>query len=170
MAGLSGAFRWQLGVDPSRAVATGLLRGEATLGDYSYHRVLATVAFSRALFLGTALALEVGAGSGWGELPLQKNFFLGGVRSLRGYSPSGIRGESFWMVRTELGTALPAIRLIAFSDIGWAGSRDAFGDGRALWSAGAGASLLDGLLRMDLAWPLRDESGMRFYFYLDGLF
>jgi hypothetical protein len=29
---------------------------------------------------------------------------------------------------------------------------------------------MDGLVRMDLAWPLREESGMRFYMYVDGLF
>ena len=97
MAGLSGDFRWQLGVDPGRAVASGLLRGEATVGDFSYQRALATVTLSRPLVFGTAMALEVGAGAGWGELPLQKDFFLGGSSTLRGYPGSFTRGESFWM-------------------------------------------------------------------------
>jgi hypothetical protein len=168
--GLAGDLRWQLGVDPNRWVASGLLRGEAGEGDLSYQRALATVALSRPLFGGTALALEVGAGAGWGELPLQKEFYLGGSRTLRGFAPSSIVGESFWMVRSEIGTSLPAIRLVAFSDLGWAGPRDGFSEGKALWSAGGGLSLLDGIIRMDAAWPIRGGSGGRFYVYLDGLF
>jgi len=168
--GLAGDLRWQWGVDPNRFVASGLLRGEVAGGDFPYQRALATVALSRPLFGGTALALEAGAGAGWGELPVQKQFFLGGSRTLRGYPPSGIMGESFWMARTEVGTAFPALRLVAFSDLGWAGPRDGFQNGKAFWSAGAGASFLDGIARLDFAWPIRGESGMRFYAYLDGLF
>jgi len=170
--GVAGDLRWQVGSDPNRFVLSGLLRGEVGEGDFSYQRALATVATSRPLFGGTALALEVGAGTVWGDFPIQKGFFLGGARTLRGFPPSSVRGESFWMVRSELGTALPAIRLVAFSDLGWAGSRDGFQDGKALWSAGGGLSFLDGIARLDLAWPIKGggDSGMRFYAYLDGLF
>lgn len=168
--GLAGDLRWQWGVNPNRFVASGLLRGEVAEGDFPYQRALATVALTRPLFGGTALALEAGAGAGWGELPVQKQFFLGGSRTLRGYAPSEIMGDSFWMLRTEVGTAFPALRLVAFSDLGWAGPRDGFQDGKAFWSAGAGASFLDGIARLDFAWPIRGESGMRFYAYLDGLF
>ena len=74
------------------------------------------------------------------------------------------------MARTELGTSLPAVRLLAFSDLGWAGPVEGFQEGKALWSAGGGISLLDGIVRLDFAWPIRGESGLRFYAYLDGLF
>ncbi|MFC1575164.1 BamA/TamA family outer membrane protein [Gemmatimonadota bacterium] len=168
--GMAGDLRWQWGVDPHRFVVSGLLRGEVTGGDFPYQRTLATVALSRPLFGGTALALEVGGGSGWGELPIQKEFYLGGSRTLRGYGPSEFHGESFWMTRAEVGTGLPALRLVAFTDLGWAGPRDSMMDGKALWSAGAGISLLDGILRLDTAWPLRGGDGLRFYMYLDGLF
>jgi hypothetical protein len=29
---------------------------------------------------------------------------------------------------------------------------------------------MDGFVRMDLAWPMREASGMRFYMFVDGLF
>ncbi len=168
--GLSGDLRWQWGVDPSRFVLSALLRGEVGEGDFSYRRALATVAVNRPLLAGTALALEVGAGAAWGAPPLQKEFFLGGARTLRGFPPSGVQGSSFWMARSEVGTSLPAVRLVAFSDLGWAGPRTGFRKGEALWSAGGGLSFLDGIARMDFAWPIRGGSGMRFYAYLDGLF
>jgi hypothetical protein len=168
--GVAGDLRWQWGVDPNRGVLSGLLRGEAGQGDFQYYRALTTVALSRPLIGGTALALEAGAGATWGGTPVQKEFFLGGSRTLRGFAPSTIQGQSFWMARTEIGTSLPAIRLVAFSDLGWAGPRGGVQDGKALWSAGGGFSLLDGIARMDFAWPIRGGSGMRFYAYLDGLF
>jgi hypothetical protein len=168
--GVAGDLRWQLGVDPNRWVASGLLRGEIGEGDFSYQRALATVAFSRPFFVGTSLAFEAGAGAVWGEVPIQKQFYLGGSRTLRGFAPSEIVGESFWMARTEVGTSLPAIRLVAFSDLGWAGPRGGFQGGKALWAAGGGLSLLDGIVRMDMAWPIRGGSGGRFYIYFDGLF
>jgi hypothetical protein len=74
------------------------------------------------------------------------------------------------MARAEVGTSLPAIRVLAFSDLGWAGPRERLEKGKALWSAGSGLSLLDGIARFDFAWPVRGGSGMRFYAYLDGLF
>jgi len=57
---------------------------------------------------------------------------------------------------------------MAFSDIGWAGPRDAFTRGRPLIGSGVGASLLDGLVRMDLSRALRAPTGWRFDLYFDG--
>ncbi len=38
------------------------------------------------------------------------------------------------------------------------------------WSVGGGLSFLDDLSRMDLAWPMRESSGVRFYLYTGALF
>lgn len=54
--------------------------------------------------------------------------------------------------------------------VGWAGPRGELRQSRPLAGWGVGASLLDGLIRMDVAWPLRDARGGRFYVYFDGLF
>jgi hypothetical protein len=80
-----------------------------------------------------------------------------------------LNGEAFWRGRVEVATSLPAARLSLFSDAGWAGSRGAFGSGRALVSVGVGASILDGLFRMDLSRAVRMPRGWRLDFYTDGV-
>ena len=168
--GAAGDLRWQAGVDPAKGVLSGLLRAEVTDGDFAYRRTLASLAYSRPLALGFAGAVEAGAGAGWGRVPTQKEFFLGGPTTLRGYPGSFQHGESFWMARGEVGTGLAVARLTGFADLGWAGPREEWWEGKALLSAGTGISLLDGLIRADFAWPLREASGMRFYLYMDALF
>lgn len=148
------------------------LGGEVTLdgatGDYDFGRGAATV---RAIVTPPgvlALAVEASAGTTRGDVPLQGRFYLGGPASLRGYTGAVTSGEAFWRGRIEVGNAFPGFRLTGFSDIGWAGPRTAFFDGRPLIGGGIGASLLDGLVRMDLARALRTPTGWRFDLYFDG--
>ena len=103
-----------------------------------------------------------------GTLPLQSWFYLGGPATLRGYDGAVTAGESYWRARLEVGNSFPAARITAFTDVGWAGPRDRFGKERALIGSGIGASLLDGLVRMDLARALRSPKGWRFDLYFDG--
>ncbi len=168
--GVAGDLRWQLGDAPHRGVASGLLRAEVAGGDFRYQRILGTLSAGRSLGLGLAGAFELGGGVGWGALPTQKQFYLGGAHTLRGYSGSYTQGGSFWLARGELATALPLARVAVFSDLGWAGPREDWTRSKPLWSAGAGLSFLDGVVRVDAAWPIRAASGGRLYFYLDGLF
>jgi hemolysin activation/secretion protein len=84
-------------------------------------------------------------------MPVQGRFYLGGPATLRGYSGAIVAGEAFWRGRVEVANSFPGVRLAAFSDIGWAGSRSDFRRGKPLLSTGIGASLLDGLIRLDLA-------------------
>jgi hypothetical protein len=118
-----------------------------------------------------AAALEVAGGTALGEAPVQSWWYLGGPATVRGYGGgSRVAGESFWRARAELGTDFPAARLVLFSDAGWAGERTATPSGPTLLSAGVGGSLLDGLIRADLARALRGHAGWRFDLYLDALF
>jgi hypothetical protein len=59
--------------------------------------------------------------------------------------------------------------LAVFSDWGWAGDREDIRSANQRWSVGAGASLLDGLLRLDLAHGLRRPRGWRLDLYLDAV-
>ncbi|MES2123868.1 MAG: BamA/TamA family outer membrane protein [Gemmatimonadota bacterium] len=113
-------------------------------------------------------ALSIAAGTTTGRVPLQSRFYLGGAGTLRGYAGGAAAGTAYWLTRAEIGRGLPAFRLIAFGDLGWAGDRRDFGSGRALAGAGAGVSLLDGLVRIDLARALRAPTGWRLEFYFDG--
>jgi hypothetical protein len=57
---------------------------------------------------------------------------------------------------------------VLFSDAGWAGARDGWDFDPPLLSAGAGASFLDGLIRLDVSRALRAPTGWRVDLYLDG--
>jgi hypothetical protein len=107
-------------------------------------------------------ALNAAVGTSSGDLPVQRAFFVGGLHTVRGQvaqlGGEGRVGDAFWLSRTDLGlTRSLAFKPTLFYDIGWAGSRrDITRVGRPLSGAGFGVSLLDGLLRLDLArgiWP-----------------
>jgi hypothetical protein len=141
---------------------------EGSAGDFDFGRGSATV---RAIVTPRALlavAIEASAGTSTGTVPIQGRFYLGGPATLRGYSGAVTAGESYWRGRLEVGNAFPAVRLTAFSDIGWAGPRAAFRNGRPLIGSGIGASLLDGLVRLDLSRAMRAPTGWRFDLYFDG--
>ena len=114
-------------------------------------------------------AVEAAAGTSGGTVPAQSDWHLGGPATLRGYDGLAAMGEAFWRGRVEVANAFPAARVAVFSDAGWAGPRADFARGRALVSAGVGATSFDGLLRVDLARALRAPRGWRLDFYVDGL-
>jgi hypothetical protein len=151
---------------------TVLLGGEATAsgetGDFKFGRGSVTVRSNLTPPGPLALGLEASAGTSTGNVPVQSNFFLGGPATLRGYNGAAAFGPAFWRGRIEVGTSFPAFRLIVFGDAGWAGARAAFATGRPLIGAGVGASILDGLIRMDLGRALRGPIGYRFDVYFDG--
>lgn len=111
-------------------------------------------------------SLEVGAGTSVGTVPIQSLWYLGGPATLRGYGGAAAAGDAFWRARAELAAGIPGFRLAVFSDAGWAGSRNAFTSRNALISAGAGVSVLDGLIRLDLARALRSPTGWRADLYV----
>ncbi len=141
---------------------------EAAAGDYQHAKASATVRATITPRKVLAVALEASAGTSKGDVPLQSRFYLGGPATLRGYDGAVTAGAAYWRGRIEVGNAFPAVRLMAFTDVGWAGARSQFGKGRALIGSGVGASLLDGLVRMDLARGLRAPTGWRFDLYFDG--
>ncbi len=141
-----------LGNDPRRLQVSGELATEAATGPGDYLRVRGETRLARRLGSRNVLALVLAAGSSSGNLPPQREYLLGGPWTLHAQRVGEVRGESFWFSRTELGRDFGALRLALFSDLGWAGPRQAFAasaDRRA--SAGTGVSLLDGLLRFDVS-------------------
>ena len=170
VAGVRGAVGWFRGIDPNGLILTGRLAGEVGGGDRSYRRVMGAASLSHPLPLGLAGAIELGAGSTWGDVTLQREFFLGGSPSLRGFGTNHAHGTAFWRARGELATGLAAARIGVFSDVGWVGPRDDVRFDDPLLSVGIGTSLLDGLFRFDVARAVRGATGWKFHLYLDGLF
>jgi hypothetical protein len=156
------------GLDPSafRFGFEATLRGET--GTYQFVRPSAAV-FTTFPLPGPLLgALELSGGTAFGELPVQRLWYVGGRGSVRGINAlERVVGDAFWSARAEMGTDVPGARLVVFGDAGWAGPRSELEVDPALISAGAGVSFLDGLIRIDLARPIRGGSGWSLQAHID---
>jgi hypothetical protein len=117
-------------------------------------------------------AITASGGSSLGSLPMQRHWFLGGTHSIRGQSPDTTQhGNAFWRARAEFGTLVQGARPVVFGDLGWVGDRDAMDQvGRPMSGVGVGVSLLDGLMRLDLARGIHPLKQWRVDFYLDAIF
>jgi len=151
--GVGFRIRHTHGVDPNGfRVFTDLRVEGATTGDSTYGRAAMDVTFTESI--GTyGGALTLSGGSSAGALPSQRRWYLGGTHTIRGQSPDTSQsGTAFWMARLEAGRTIQGVRPVIFSDIGWTGDRNRMRDiGRPLSGVGAGLSLLDGLMRFDVA-------------------
>ncbi|MGH7620228.1 MAG: hypothetical protein ACREPM_23680 [Gemmatimonadaceae bacterium] len=141
------------GVDPNGfRVFTDLRVEGATTGDSTYGRGALDVTVTEGVgpYAG---ALTVSGGSSVGAVPAQRRWYLGGNRTIRGQSPDTAQsGNAFWMSRLEIGRTIQGARPVVFGDIGWTGDRTQMANiGRPLSGVGTGVSLLDGLLRFDVA-------------------
>ncbi|MGD8322139.1 MAG: BamA/TamA family outer membrane protein, partial [Gemmatimonadota bacterium] len=157
------------GTDP-RSLQGGVdVTVQAAGGDFHYARTSATGRLAVPLPGDLRVGLVGAAGTSWGDPPPQRLWLMGGAATLRGYAPRTLTGTSFGRGRAEVGRLFSFGTLSLFSDVAWAGDRAAVRWDDALYSAGAGISLVDGLIRMDGAWGLRSPRGFRLELYLDGI-
>lgn len=162
---------WQAGIELGLDGALGKNRAPAEGETSALHYARATVTARTAFPIADRWrgALEAGAGTAEGEVPAQKNFFLGGAQTLRGYGGAAAVGTTFLRGRAELAHTTPAFGLALFSDAGWAGERSSFATSQSLLSAGIGLTILDGLIRIDLARALHRQTGWRLELHLDSV-
>ena len=159
------------GLDPERFRALGDLRIEGATGDFDFARAMLDLTISRALLGKVQGSLTGAGGTSRGDVPTQRLWYLGGVHTVRGQPLAAAAGDAFWMGRGELGFSAPVVRPSIFYDLGWAGDRrDWRAPGRPLSGAGVGMSLLDGLLRLDVAKGLRPNRGIRVDLTLEARF
>jgi len=165
-------LRWRgsRGLDPQGWRLSADFRLEGATGAMDFGRVFLETIVSRGL--GPVVAsVTAAAGTSEGELPAQRQFFLGGLQSIRGQTPGTGIGEAFWMTRVELGSRAVAVKPVVFGDFGWAGARDAWGEtGRPMTGVGLGASFLDGLIRTDVARGIYPRWQTRVDLYLEARF
>jgi hypothetical protein len=162
-------FGTQIGLELYGHGARWRRTGEASTTDYARARAVARLA---APVIGPAwrLGLEVGGGTTWGDAPLQRQWFVGGASTLRGYPAATAAGTSFARSRIELARTWDFGTTSIFGDVGWAGARSAFDWDDVLYGAGIGGSVLDGLIRLDLSHGLRGPARQfRLDLYLDAL-
>lgn len=171
--GLALTVGGETGLDPTAFRWGGWLDITAETGTFTFVRPGITLR-AAAPVLGLLTAVEVAGGAtftaGGEAAPVQAEWFLGGPGNLRGFAGGSYHGPEFGRLRAELANQFPGARLALFADAGWAGSAEDFADEDIAVSVGIGASALDGLLRMDLARPLRPASGVRFELYMDAIF
>lgn len=166
--GLGLTLRADAGQDPLGFRWGAELGTEAATGTFDYIRPSLTLRANAPLPGSYVAALEVAGGTTFGHGAEQHLWRVGGPFTLRGYEASVATGESFWRARGEIGTQFPAARIVLFSDLARAGITEDLFDARPFLSAGAGASLLDGVIRLDLARALRPPTGWRLHLYVDG--
>ena len=157
-----------LGLDPRGWRALGDLRLEAAGGDATHGRAAMDLTLSRALGPTTSgaplAALTLSSGSSAGDLPPQRRWILGGAHTVRGHPAGAASGDAYWFGQLEVAQELFNVgRVSLFGDAGWAGFRTRFleratfglrsdeRDPGFLSGIGVGYSLLDGLLRLDIA-------------------
>ena len=158
-------------MDPKRLRLFSDLRIEGAASDtMSYGRIALDLTASRSLGR-FALGVTGAAGTSVADLPPQRLWYLGGTHTVRGQRAGAALGNAFWLGRAEAGTSFVYARPVIFFDIGWAGSREAMAQvGRPLTGAGVGASIMDGLLRFDVAQGIHPEREVRVNLYLEGRF
>lgn len=150
-AGATLRLRGARGDDPAGLRTRAELELHGETGDRTFARPLLRLGADGMLGGGVGFGVALAAGTGLGDVPAQRLWQIGGATTVRGHDPAALRGESLWLARGELTRGSPALRLSLFGDAGWAGEREDLRGGRALRGAGVGVSLLDNLLRVDLA-------------------
>lgn len=142
-------------------------RAEAVTGTWRYARVAGDVAINRALPASLRATTTVSGGTSSGGLPTHRLWNVGGWQTVRGLDAGTMRGDAYWMARTELTWARRGwFQPGAFADAGWAGRRADFtsGDGARL-SVGGGVGLYGLPLRIDAARALEPNGKWRVDFY-----
>jgi hypothetical protein len=163
------------GLDPRAFRLMSDLRIEGATGDLDYGRAALDLTLShpigRVLNRSFSAAITAGAGTSAGALPVQRMWYLGGTSTIRGQPAGVLAGDSYWLTRTEVGYGPAGFRRIAFVDLGWAGDRTAWQDlYKPASGAGIGWSLLDGLIRADVARGLYPRKDWRGALYLEAKF
>ncbi len=160
-----------LGIDPQGARLYTDFRLEGAHGDSgAFGRAAVDFTASHGIGNGAA-ALTLAAGTSLGAMPSQRNWFMGGAQTVRGQRPGTEIGNAFWLARAEVAHGVGAVRPVVFTDFGWAGNRTSWDKiGLPMSGAGAGMSIMDGLIRFDVARGINPTKQWRVDTYIEARF
>ncbi len=184
VAGVALRDQRSVGIDPRGARLLSDVRLEGGWAAYdsadaslsrAYGRAAAEVTVSHGLRGALTGALTLGGGISRNAPLPQRGFYLGGSQTVRGQllgAAGGLTGgEAYWLTRAELALNREVVRPVLFGDLGWAGRRaDWRTPGRPISGAGVGLSVLDGLVRLDLARGIYPRQKMRLDLYVEARF
>ncbi|MDB4914635.1 MAG: hypothetical protein JWM95_2279 [Gemmatimonadetes bacterium] len=160
-----------LGIDPDAFRLFSDVRLEGGLREAtSYGRAAVDLTASHGVRSG-AVSLTLAGGTSLGGLPVQRMWYLGGTQTVRGQRPGTEVGNAFWLTRIEAALGSSIIRPVVFADMGWAGSRNNLGNvGVPMSGAGFGWSMMDGLVRFDVARGINPRKQWRMDTYVEARF
>ncbi|MGH7679917.1 MAG: ShlB/FhaC/HecB family hemolysin secretion/activation protein [Gemmatimonadaceae bacterium] len=166
--GGTGAVSYALGSNPTGTRLSGALRAEGAAGEIGYGRFLMEHTLNQGLGFGVLGSVTAAGGTSAGSLPPQRLWYLGDAYTVRGHRAGEMSGDAFWIGRAELAKGRPMLRPAMFADAGWAGARTNVARQSApLLGVGAGATALDGLVRLDISHGLERERRWRADFYFE---
>ncbi len=169
--GLTLRKRGEIGDDPQGLRVFSDVQLEGAAGSFDYTRAMANVTISHPITHDLDGALTLSGGTSGGTVPTQRLWYLGGFNTVRGQDVGVEVGDEYWLTRAELGLGSVFFKPVVFGDLGWAGDRRDWGSHMVPASgAGVGASLMDGLIRLDIAKGIRPTGGVRAIMYLDARF
>ena len=134
-------------------------------GDFTYTRYLADARFYIPTTRHSSYGFRLRGGLVNGDVPLQKEFVLGGIGSVRGYPQNAFAGTKMLLANVEyvvdnlslFDDLFEDLQVFGFADAGWAGTDESsFDFDDVLPSAGFGVGLDDRNVRLELAFPLKD--------------
>ena len=160
------SYGW--GDDPRARRVGGNTRLEVATGTSSYVRAMTEFSVMRGLTKRSQLGITTSAGTSVGEMPVQRNWFLGGPYTVHGHRAGTVAGNAFWLARAELSAGKPMARPVLFADAGWAGNRrDIQRASPTITGAGVGLSMMGGLVRLDVARGFEPTKRWRADFYFE---
>jgi hypothetical protein len=161
-----------IGIDPQGFRLFTDFRLEGARADTgTYGRAALDLTASHGIGDAGAAALTVAAGTSAGILPTQRFWYLGGSQTVRGQRPGREVGDAFWLARAEVAHGVGVIRPVVFTDFGWAGDRRNWSKiGLPMSGVGAGTSIMDGLIRFDVARGINPERMWRVDTYIEARF
>ncbi len=141
--------------------------GQGLGGDFDFARLVAEGRLYVPTSRQTSLSLRLRGGSAFGDgVPFQKGFTLGGLGSVRAYPQNVFYGTRMVAANAEIAVEQPDLldglfddlQLFGFADAGWTnGASNQFALDDAVGDLGFGVGLDSRRIRLELAWPLRDE-------------
>lgn len=140
------------GSNPRGTRMSSLWRADGGTGVRDYGRGSLELTLSQGLGQRAEATLTASGGTSVGTLPTQRLWYLGGPQTVRGFGPGAMVGDAFWFGRFEITRGHPVARPSIFADVGWAGPRGLQPAAvEPISGIGLGLSVIDGLLRFDVA-------------------
>ncbi len=140
--------------------------GQGVGGDADFSRFVADGRLYLPVSMYSSLSLRLRGGTTVGDdVPFQKGFTLGGLGSVRAYPQNAFGGTRMVTSSAEFTITQPGllddllndVHLFGFADYGWTGNGQAFALADGVGDVGFGVGLDERRVRLELAFPLRDE-------------